>query len=193
MSKSDQNRWNKKYENKISTLSEMPSEWLIRHEKFLKSQPKGKALDIACGNGRNAIYLAKMGFEVDAVDISDVAINWLKTKGIKENLPIFPKIMDLENEDFPNDNYQIILNFNYLQRSLFPKIIENLAPNGLLFFETFGIDHIEVCESSMNRDYVLGRNELLNAFKELNVLRYEEGVFGNKGRAKLLGRKYAKF
>ena len=80
-------KWNKRYSARnIGQLKQRPSDWLVRHQPLLEKQPKGKALDIACGNGRNARFLANLGFEVDALDISDVVGLYSITKGLVEVL-----------------------------------------------------------------------------------------------------------
>ena len=138
----------------------------------------GRALDIACGQGRNAFYLAQLGFEVDAVDLSDVAIDWVQKAAVCRNATINPIHLDLEAEPLPSHEYQIIVCFNYLQRSLFPRIPQLLAPNGLLIFETFHCAHLDLPGNSrMRREYLLEDNELLNAFTGLRILYYREGVF----------------
>lgn len=173
----DQIRWNQKYLTKgKDALDWEPSDWLARHESLLIDQPKGRALDIACGNGRNAIYLAKLGFQVDAVDISDVAIEWLRQKAHEDNLPITSHITDLEKGNLPRGPYQVIVNFKYLQRDLFPLIKQALAPGGLLFFETLYRAAIDKLNSQMPRPYVLDYNELLHAFWNLHILEYREQI-----------------
>jgi 2-polyprenyl-3-methyl-5-hydroxy-6-metoxy-1,4-benzoquinol methylase len=184
----EQLRWNKKYERlDLNILNSNPTQWLKRHEDILISPPKYKALDIACGSGENSCYLASLGFEVAAVDISDVAINWLSKKMQQEKMSVFPQLRNLETELLPpSSSYDVILNFYYLQRSLFPSIKAALAPGGLLFFETFSQDHIEVVGSSINPNFVLRRGELLEVFSDLKILDYEEGVFEGKGVARLV-------
>ena len=168
----DQIRWNKKYRQlNLHQLSLRPSSWLPLHEELLLSLSKGKALDIACGSGKNACYLAALNFEVDAVDVSDVAMDWLQEKVQAADLSVFPQVRNLEMDMLPPTSYEVILNFYYLQRSLFPSIIAGLAPGGLLFFETFSRDHIEVLGKRMNPAFVLERGELLKAFSSLEVLK----------------------
>lgn len=157
-----------------------PSDWLLAHEGLLMEQQKGLVLDLACGNGRNAIYLAKVGFTVEAVDISDVAITWLEERVRELKLLIYPRVVNMETEQLPKQKYQVIVNFNYLQRSLFTGIKEALLPGGLLFFETFTKDHIELLGHKINPDYTLGYNELLYTFSDLRILHYCEAVILDK-------------
>lgn len=185
MALSDRERWNARYRDRgPAAFGDAPSDWLKRHENLLEEQPRGRALDIACGNGRNARYLAGLGFEVDALDISEVAIDWLQERAATAGLPVHPRVTDLTHEPLPVGRYQIILNFNYLERSIFPSIGGALAPGGLLFFETFIRDQIDLFESRILPRYTLEHNELLRAFYSLRVLHYREGVFWEAAREK---------
>ncbi|MBF0276894.1 MAG: class I SAM-dependent methyltransferase [SAR324 cluster bacterium] len=173
----DQIKWNKKYSEKaLDSWNSMPSEWLCRHEEVLLKQEKAKALDLACGNGRNSFFLAKLGFEVDAVDISDVAVSWLNEQIAERKIPVKTQVMDLEQEALPRNSYQVIICFNYLQRTLFSKINEALDQGGLLLYETVYLDEIEVLGGGMNPKFVLDYNELLHAFSELRILEYRENI-----------------
>jgi SAM-dependent methyltransferase len=167
-----------------------PSEWLTEHDPLLRALAPGRALDVACGSGRNALHLARLGFEVDAVDISAVAIEHLRTAAAEYDLPIVPKVMDLEDDPLPVAAYEVVVNFNYLQRDLFDSLARALRPGGLLVFETVAQAHIDELGREFNPDYVLARNELLRAFPDLFVLHYREGVVrrgsGERGVASLV-------
>lgn len=173
----DQIRWNQKYQKKgIETFDLTPSAWLSTHETLIQEQPRGRALDLACGNGRNALYLAKLGFQVDAFDISDVAVTWLNQKAANEGLPLTARVVDLETEELASNHYQVVTNFRYLQRDLFSSIQKALASGGLVFFETFFRAAIDCLGSKMPLPYVLDYNELLHAFLDLRILEYRESI-----------------
>lgn len=185
----DRARWNKKYSQKgIENWESRPSEWLCSHQSVLQSQERGPALDVACGNGRNSFLLAAMGFEIEAVDISDVAICWLQQQVSKKNVSIQPLQMDFENDLLAKEKYQIVLCFNYLERSLFPALKDALLPGGLLFFETVYRDDVTILASAMNPRYVLDYNELLHAFSDLRILEYREKIIyaADQGKKKAL-------
>ncbi|MDM8522073.1 hypothetical protein QUF80_01775 [Desulfococcaceae bacterium HSG8] len=161
----DRIRWNEKYSSREASGSG-PAE-IVR--RFYTLAPKGKALDIAAGTGKNALFLADQGFSVDAVDISDVVLR---------KIPIHPNLSpicaDLDTFDITAERYSLILNLRFLNRRLFPYIREGLAKGGILIFESYlegpGADY---CKSSC-RDYLLRDNELLHAFLSLKVLFYQE-------------------
>ncbi len=160
----DREKWNEKY-LKIDGSTLEPSDIV---KNFYHLAKKGKALDIATGLGRNAIFLAEKGFIVDAVDISDVAINKLKQL---KHPNINPIQADLDFYNLKNSEYDLIVNINFLNRRLFPLIKEALKPDGVLIFETFLMDgnsHIKT------KDYLLRPNELIHCFIDMRIVFYQE-------------------
>lgn len=164
-----------------------PSGLLI---EYLSIIPKGKALDIACGEGRNSIYLARHGFEVEAIDISEAAIN--RSREAAGDLRINFIAADLEGFKIPADTCDLIINFNYLQRSLVPAIKNGLKRGGYLIFETYTLEQKELGHPK-NPEFLLGTNELLRLFSDLHIIYYREGVVEEAERKKavasLVGRK----
>ena len=163
----DRIKWNEKYQNR--RFSSEPSSIVKR---YFPSAPAGKALDIAAGNGRNAIFLANQGFDVEAVDISDQALT--RCAGRHPNMR--PICADLDIFDIAPSRYALIINIRFLNRRLFPYIRNGLIPGGVLIFETYldpppGADPGTFC-----RDYLLGPNELLRAFLPLHIILYTEQI-----------------
>ena len=155
-----------------------PADFLLENVGIL---PKGRALDVAMGNGRNAIYLARAGFEVEGIDISSEAINTAIEASHKAGVTIKAQVADLErNYQIEKGAYDVIICFNYLQRSLIPQIKEGLKPGGMVLYETFIVDQARLFGRPSNPDYLLKHNELLNMFGDLRCLRYREGIIDNK-------------
>lgn len=179
----DRIRWNEKYRDKTDSLT--PSEIVVR---FYSQITPARVLDIAAGTGKNALFLGEKGFEVDAVDISDVAMDALAGRHPR----VHALCRDLDKYDIPAKRYRLILNIRYLNRRLFPYIIEGLEPGGWLIFETY-IENPEENSVPMRRDFLLRKNELLHAFLSLQVLYYEEkkapGAMGPDQVASLVARK----
>lgn len=161
----DRTKWNRKYRQYAPITT--PS---IIVEEFAALSQKGRALDIATGTGRNAMYLSEQGFTVDAIDISDVGLNYLAGK----QPAIFPICADLDTYDISPNRYDLILNIRFCQRRLFPLIIEGLAPGGTLIFESYLEDGTKDGDSPTCRDYLLRKNELLHAFLPLHIIYYAE-------------------
>ncbi|HEY7534215.1 MAG TPA: dihydroneopterin aldolase [Nitrospiraceae bacterium] len=143
--------------------------------------PKGRALDVACGSGRNTLYLASHGFDVDAMDRDEQALAALTSAAKQRNLPnVRLKMVDLERTteerpEFPAHTYDVILVCFYLYRPLFPWLIEALKPNGVLVYETFTIDNYLRHHHPRRWEFCLAQNELLRLTSELRVLSYDEG------------------
>jgi tellurite methyltransferase len=172
-------RWNERH-GRDARPPGAAAEWLVAHRALLDAQPRGRALDLACGRGRNALELARMGFAVDAVDISDVAVEAVRAAAAEQGLPVTAHRADLSGEPFPRPPYDVIVDVNYLERSLFEAIPLALAPGGLLVFETFTREH-----AGIRAEFGLAVNEPLRAFRGLRVLHYREVG----GRAGLVARR----
>jgi len=143
--------------------------------------PRGRVLDVAMGNGRNAIYLAKIGFQVEGVDISADAINQALEAAHKTGVTIKVQVTDLEKGFLiPKDTYDVIICFNYLQRALIPQIKDGIREGGMVVYETFLIDQAKWGKPK-NPDFLLKHNELLDLFRDFRCLRYREGIFEDAG------------
>jgi tellurite methyltransferase len=154
-----------------------PSEFLLEIMDLL---PRGRALDIAMGSGRNAMCLARAGFTVEGVDVSSEAVREALAHAREEGVVIQAKVADLETmPDFEEGVYDLVICCNYLQRSLMPHIKGWLKPGGMLVYETFIVDQAQFGRPR-NPAHLLRRNELLRIFRDFRVLRYREGIFGGK-------------
>jgi len=164
----DKIRWNEKYE----TLP-MPT----HVSKVLKNNfnhvRAGRALDIACGQGRNTAFLAEQGFSVDAVDISDMALSYLNEPGNVTTI-----CADLDSYELES-GYDLILNVNYLDRRLTPKIKTALNRGGIVIYETFVEAEGDDFHMPSNEAYLLHVNELLEMFRDFEIIYYEERVDEN--------------
>lgn len=165
-----------------------PSEFLVRNMALL---PEGaKVLDVAMGAGRNAVYLARAGHDVDGVDISQEAIaSALKLAG-KAAVVINAQLADLEQGyQIEKDTYDIVVCFNYLHRPLIPQIKAAIKGEGFIVYETFIVDQAQFGKPS-NPDHLLKHNELLEVFGDFRCLRYHEGIYsGPKAVAGIVAQK----
>ncbi len=180
---SDRERWNAKH-REAEVGGTGTRAWLVEHRDLLTQQASGRALDVACGAGREAAYLAELCFTVDAVDVSDVAIARVRERAAQRALDITATRRDLGHvgAEFPRPPYDVICCLYFLQRPLLERIAGALAPGGLLLYETFTRDHAEVVGGQIPERFLLDRNELLHAFGGLRVLRYREAVIGTQRR-----------
>jgi len=161
----DRRKWNEKYQS--ASYPDEPSGIVKQYFRLTGGK---RALDIAAGNGRNTIFLARHGFSVDAIDISDVGLNLFAGK----HPGIHAICADFDDFDIPANRYDLIMNIKFLSRRLFPFIREGLAPGGILIFQTFLDKPDENKDRPACRDYLLRENELLHAFLSMRVLFYSE-------------------
>ena len=170
--------WDKKYETEAYIFGKEPVGFLRDHIDLL---PRGKALDIAMGEGRNAVFLAKNGFDVDGCDISEIAVKKALDLAKENNVKIHTFVADLETYKLPQNTYDVIACFYYLQRDLVPQMKEALKPGGMIIYETYTIENLELgFEGPKNKDYLLKPNELLDLFKDFKIIYYRELVLNNK-------------
>ncbi|MCP3962391.1 MAG: methyltransferase domain-containing protein [bacterium] len=173
--RSDRQKWDRKYREKGSESGATePAEWLVAHRDLLTPEPRGRALDVACRTGRNAIYLARLGFTVDALDVSGVAIAWLQEHVEREGLSVHAKCCDLTREPLPRRDYQVVLNFNFLLRGLFAALKDATVPGGLVFFESFTRLQMELPGGPSDPEHTLEAGELHRAFADFEILDYRE-------------------
>jgi SAM-dependent methyltransferase len=160
--------------------TEALSPWI---DRFAHLVPAGaRVLDVACGQGRHARFFAQRGCTVDAVD-RDAAL-----------APAFAGIdgvrflaADIENGPWPyaGQRFDAIVVTNYLHRPLLPLLLEALAPDGVLLYETFAVGNERYGKPS-NPAFLLQSRELLDVFGgALHVLAYEDGVIGSPPRARV--------
>lgn len=175
MSTDDRIRWDQQHLS--SPGAEQPAAFL---REVVESDAwralRGTALDIACGKGRNAIYLAQRGFAVSALDISSVALAEGRQQAQQGDLRIDWQNCDLATAALGHAAFDLIVNFNYLQRSLFGSMRQAVKPGGHVIFETFLIDQAAIGHPK-NPEYLLQHNELLDCFRGFRVLFYREGKF----------------
>ena len=155
-----------------------PAPFLVENINLLH---KGKALDVAMGSGRNSVYLAKMGFEVEGIDVSADAVHDAQHLAKAKGVAITTYVVDLEGSyRIKKNTYDVIICFHYLQRSLIPQMKEALKSGGMIVYETFIVDQAKLFGKPRNPDYLLKYNELLEMFRDFRCLRYREGVIDNK-------------
>ncbi|MFF2445478.1 class I SAM-dependent methyltransferase [Neobacillus sp. NPDC058068] len=181
-------KWNQKHKERINQLEEPAPN--ARLENLSSYLPGGQAVDLACGLGGNSLFLARLNFQVRAIDISDVAVNYLKEIAVKQKLAIYPQLCDLTeitNLNLQKNSISLVVITNYLDRSLFPLVKSIIKENGYFFMETFYMSPKHENQGVSNQ-YKLQSGELLAEFAEWNVLFYEENE--QEGRQTIFCRKY---
>ena len=176
-----------------------PSSWLVQHAGLLPRE--GRALDVACGRGRHALWLAAHGLTTVAVDRDADAIRELNEAARERRLPLRAEVRDLESRAGPfgpadpfgpalfhGSVFDVIVVVHYLHRPLFPALIEALAPDGLLVYETFTREQAARGKPT-NPDFLLKPGELLDLVRPLEVLASREGDFDGRMIASVIARR----
>ena len=166
----------------------VPADWLTSHAAWLPA--RGDALDIACGRGRHALWLAGRGLQVTAVDRDTEAIATLSAAARERALAITTRVVDLEQPgtDLGGGVYDVIVGVHYLHRPLFPAILTALRPGGILIYETFTRAQARRGKPT-NPAFLLESGELRSLTASLDVLDEREGEFGDRDVASIVCRK----
>ncbi len=164
MSSADAIKWNERYR---SNAFQSPREFLIEQASHLPQH--GVALDIAMGAGGNAGFLIDRGLRVIGVDVAEVGVRRARQRWPQ----IDAAVIDLERYRWPACAFDVILNFYYCQRDLWPQLRSMLKPGGVLIFETLTRDMLQT-RPDYNPDYLLTPDELRCAFADWDVLVYRE-------------------
>lgn len=129
MPDTDRERWDAKWR---AATPKQPSPFLVSLDAALPRV--GRALDVAGGPGHDALWLAARGLAVTLVDGSFVALERARAEAARRSLPLVTEARDLEVAGLPEGPFAVVVCLNYLQRSLFPRFAEVLAPGGVLVF-----------------------------------------------------------
>lgn len=165
-------RWNRRYAAAERAISPQPeAEWIAQpNDSVFRQRPSNNAigLDLACGKGGASLYLASLGYSMVSVDGSIEGLRICKSAADKLALPVYPLVMDLEKACLPKAAFDLISVVRYLNRELFPQLIDALAPGATLFYKTFNTNHLKQ-KPGFNPDFVLKPYELENAFAALSI------------------------
>jgi len=188
---SNERTWKEKYS--IRSLADIPepAAFLREHADLLGSG--GTALDIAMGAGQNAVFLAERGFAVTGIDRSQAACDLARQLAADRGAAITAIASDMLDWQFPENHFDLIVDFYFLERALAPRIMAGLKKGGMLVFETYTVDQQRL-DGPHNPDFLLKPNELLTAFLDLFVLYYHEriepdGTGGSVALASMIARK----
>jgi 2-polyprenyl-3-methyl-5-hydroxy-6-metoxy-1,4-benzoquinol methylase len=172
-------RWNRILTSEHPTFNTNPNEFLVQ---MAKDRKKGTALDVGMGQGRNAIWLAQQGWEVTGFDPAEKAVALAQELAGKAGVRIRTEIKGMEDFDFGERRWDLILMSYVGARGVVEKIQHGLKPGGILVVEGFHKDATK--GASIGGGVVFDTGELPKLFPELRTVRYEEpftrGDFGNQ-------------
>jgi SAM-dependent methyltransferase len=186
VAEADRERWDRRHEE-ASHGEPAPPDWLAAWGWADEIPTRGRALDVASGSGRYALWLARRGLDTLAVDVSPVALERLAARAAAGGLAIATLERDLEAEPPPPGPFDVIACAFYLQRDLFPRLRERLAPGGVLLCELPTSRNLERHERPSAR-FLVEPNELLRLVAPLEIVAYREGWLEDRSLARVLAR-----
>ena len=184
----EREKWNDRYARRVVAPELDPAPWLVENLRLAR---QGRALDLASGLGDQALYLAYQGWQVEAIDISEVGPGRARQRERRAGLRVAWIVADLTTFVLPSDRYDLITCFYYLQREgLAEQIGRALRPGGILIFETFTHDQLAMPNSQIkNPEHTLRPGELLRLFPGLRVRRYRDELVDGRAVAGLVAEK----
>ncbi|MGM0578190.1 MAG: class I SAM-dependent methyltransferase [Myxococcota bacterium] len=192
MSERDRERWDARFAGEAYAMGRGPKPILLEVAEALPRA--GRALDVACGEGQTAAWLAERGLGVDAVDVSSVALD--KARALAESRGVGDRVrfvaQDLD-EGLPEGlapAWDLITCLYYRNRALVPRLVERLVPGGLLLLVVLTRDNLRLNGAQAPRAAFLAeRGELLAATRGLDLVLYREGVVRGRAVAQLLAQR----
>ena len=169
MARDDKIKWDKKYsENSELLARRAASEAVVKYYKMCSGK---RALDLACGSGRNSLFLEEKGFFIDAVDISQIALEKLRSRRKSERVNTIQA--DLDRFELEKERYDLIIKCNFLDRDLIKRAKEALKVGAIMVVETY-MEDPENEKQDSNPNFLLKKDELLEIFKNgFEVLEYK--------------------
>ena len=172
MARSDRERWDRRYAAPGPDRPKEPNPLLLAHTPpaHASRSPGARALELACGLGHNAIWLAGQGYTVDALDISLAGLRRARAAMLRQGVRGVNFIAaDLDHFALPVYAYDLVIVFRFLDRALFPAIRSRVRPGGRVIYETFNVRHLERMPDC-SPHHVLQLGELPRYFSDWNVL-----------------------
>jgi SAM-dependent methyltransferase len=174
MSKHDRDKWNQRYVQRYDHKRHGATIF----QDWLPKLPVGRALDVACGAGGNALLLAQAGYQVDAIDISDRGLSLARGKAEQLGLYINWIEQDLDQPYRFDSNYDLILVMWYVNLGLIARLCDSLAPGGYLICQQHLITDQAVIGPS-NTNYRVAPGELRDLVSGVDILFYDESIETN--------------
>lgn len=176
MSKDERNKWDERYSSHDYEPRKKPADLLT---KWIARLLRGKALDLACGTGRNSLFLAERSYEVTAIDVSPTAVKLAENQALERGLKINWIVADLDKYKIQG-LYNVILSFFYVNKKIVPDIIKSLNTGGILIYQSHMFPPVPSEEPHTDR-FRFKPGELRQLFKGLKVLDYEERQIDEEG------------
>ena len=178
--------WNNRYREKPAPTE--PSHILTEFSYCIPAA--GRALDLACGGGRNTVFLAQHGLRTLGVDLSRAALEQGRELARQKKVTVDWVQADLKNFSLPSATFHVIVCAYFRDPKLCALIRDSLRPDGVLFYETFSREQLRFEAGPKNPEHLLEPAELLQVFADWRVMFYRE-MWIDRGIAALIARKPA--
>ena len=196
MSTRDRDRWNEKHASCKPLSIVQPDQWLGEAIQVIETVsgtevPLGSVLDIACGLGHNAIWLARQGWQVDAVDISASGLKLARQCATANDVSVSWIEADLDEWTPTVNEYDLAIVFRFLDRDTVPRVVRSaLRSGGWLVYETLSAAQCNRPDSHIsNPAFTLTPGELSTLFPEFDVVAHREDVLHDRTVERFLGRR----
>lgn len=163
-----------------------PASWLVENAELIPR--RGPVLDVACGRGRHALWLAARGFDVHALDREPALLEALREQArALRGGRITTELLDLEKGSpaIDRSRYAAVVVINYLHRPLMPLLVEAVASGGVLIYETFTERQAQRGRPK-NPAFLLQEGELPTLVAPLEVIRFREGEVEGQMKASIV-------
>lgn len=177
--------WDKMYGRTVYIYGKAPSKFLAENYRVIR--PGSSVLDMGIGEGRNAVFLAKKGYNVTGIDISSVAIKKAHLLAKEQGVRIKTVVGDLSKYKVRAESYDAILCFYYVDRTIIKKMISWLKPGGILIYEAHLLKQQKL--NGGEPSYYLKDQELLTLFKGMKVIKFEEPINGKEYTSSIILKK----
>lgn len=181
-------QWDQRYNKRSYVYGKLPAKFLAENFDYLANSTT--ILDMGMGEGRNAVFLAQKGHQVTGIDISSVAIKKARQLAKENGVRINTVVGTLNKYAIPNESYDAIICFYYVDRELVEKIYSWLKPGGILIYEAHTLNEYErLASKKESKEYYLKPQELIEMFPKMKVLKYEEPLHEPFFRASIILKK----
>jgi len=186
MTDEDRNKWDEKYAARSTDSFPIPDDWLL---KSVEGLVPGRALELACGLGQNAMALAELGWQVDAIDISRNGLDLAAAHAASRNLDINWICADLDHW-VPDEQYDLIVLFRFLDWEAIPSIVKKcLKTDGLFCYETFSHSQMDRADNHLkNSKFTIKNDDFSRYFPFLSIEFCEYRKLVDRDVARFLGR-----
>lgn len=167
METGERERWNERHR---AGSVRPPSDFLLEVASRL---PRGRCIDLAAGRGAEALFMAELGYRVDAIDLSIEGLERTRAEACRRRLSLNLLVADLTAYPLPVARYDVVLCFHYLDRDLWPAMARAMRPSGALVLQNFTLERKRL-RPDFPEAYCLSRGELLRAFPGLRIALYRE-------------------